>query len=175
MTMSTAADCRTNQMRGGALPPSKIRRPAAPTHAKENEGEAPSMMSPDRPEFGEPDPALFTPLTTDENHVLRYHLTSGWYKQSAVFPPLSGIWRETSEILDDMHQAWNIAFDAEQRARATCRSCGASGAVTDLEKHTVRSLADGAERDEWQCTDRQSCAARFAPGLDRVLAAGGAR
>jgi hypothetical protein len=132
------------------------------------------MMTPDRPEFGAPDPALFAPLTTDENHVLRYHLTSGWYKQSAVYPPLSDIWRETSEILDDMHAAWDIAFDAYRRARATCRSCGASGSAVDLEKYTVRSVADGAERDEWQCADREAYVARFAPDLDRVLAAGGA-
>jgi hypothetical protein len=75
------------------------------------------MMTPNSPEFGAPDPALFAPLTTDENNVLRMHLTSGWYKQGAVWPTLSDIWREIGELLDDMHAAWRIAFDADQRAR----------------------------------------------------------
>lgn len=74
-------------------------------------------------EFGAADPALFAPLTCDENKVLNTHLTSGWYKQSAVWPVLSDIWREISEVLDDMHDAWNIAFDAEcERARRAERS-----------------------------------------------------
>ena len=43
------------------------------------------------------DPAMFAPLTADENKILGAHLTSGWYKQSAVYPVLSerkhsGIW-----------------------------------------------------------------------------------
>jgi len=81
-------------------------------------------MTPDRhekPEFGPPDPALFAPLTDDESTVLKMHLTSGWYKQGAVWPVLSDIWRETSELLDDMHAAWDIAFTAGQRARRAAR------------------------------------------------------
>ena len=46
---------------------------------------------PDQPS----DPALFAPLTLDENSILHAHLTSGWYKQSAVYPALSGPWQET--------------------------------------------------------------------------------
>ena len=79
------------------------------------------MTSVGKPAFGEPDPALFGALTTGENSVLRTHLTSGWYKQAAVHPVLSDIWRETSEVLDDLHTAWDAAFDAEQRARRSTR------------------------------------------------------
>jgi hypothetical protein len=129
----------------------------------------------DKPAFGEPDPALFAALTIDENMVLSYHLTSGWYKQSAVYPALSDIWRETREVLHDMHTAVNIAFDAEQRARATCGSCGTPGCETDLKKTVVRSLADGSERAEWYCADHAACHARQFPRLADVLeAAGGA-
>jgi hypothetical protein len=63
------------------------------------------------------DPALFAPLTLDENHILRGHLTSGWYKQSVVYPTLSEPWQETSGLLDDLHAAWRSAFEA--RAAAT--------------------------------------------------------
>jgi hypothetical protein len=134
------------------------------------------MMTPDLPspsEPGEPDPALFAPLTTKENSVLSQHLTSGWYKQDAVYPPLSPVWRETSATLDDLHAAWNIAFDAEQCSRAACGSCGARGCDADLEKTVVRSLADGRVRTEWHCTDHAACADRFAPEAAAVLAAGG--
>ena len=172
--MSTAADRHTEAVRGGTLPPSKVRRPAAPTHVKENEGEAPSMMTPDRPASLPADAAMFAPMTADEIGVLCAHLTSGWYKQHHLGNDRAGWW-ETADVLKDLGTAWDAAFDADQCARATCRSCGASGAVVDLEKYSVRPLADGATYDEWQCADRQACAARLAPDLDRVLAAGGAR
>ena len=44
------------------------------------------------------DPAMFAPLTTDENKILGAHLTSGWYKQSAVYPVLSEPWQETAGL-----------------------------------------------------------------------------
>ena len=62
------------------------------------------------------DPEMFAPLTTDENNVLRAHLTSGWYKQSAVYPKLSSPWQETAGLLDDMHDAWKSAFEARTPA-----------------------------------------------------------
>ena len=66
---------------------------------------------------GQPsDPALFAPLTTDENKILSAHLRSGWYKQSAVYPVLSGPWQETAAILDDLGEAWDAAFEAEHPA-----------------------------------------------------------
>jgi hypothetical protein len=68
---------------------------------------------PDQPS----DPALFEPLTTDENGILRAHLISGWYKQATVYPALSEPWQETSGILDDLHAAWQTAFDSQQAAR----------------------------------------------------------
>ena len=52
------------------------------------------------------DPAMFAPLTIDENKILRAHLSSGWYKQSAVYPVLSEPWRETGGLLDDLHDAY---------------------------------------------------------------------
>jgi hypothetical protein len=56
------------------------------------------------------DPEMFASLTTGENAILRAHLTSGWYKQSAVYPTLSEPWKETSALLDDLHSAWDVAW-----------------------------------------------------------------
>ena len=58
------------------------------------------------------DPAMFAPLTRDENTILGAHLSSGWYKQSAVYPVLSEPWQETGGLLDDLHAAWRSAFEA---------------------------------------------------------------
>ena len=49
---------------------------------------------------------MFAPLTSDENKILGAHLTSGWYKQSAVYPVLSEPWQETDGLLSDLHAAW---------------------------------------------------------------------
>ncbi len=66
---------------------------------------------------GQPsDPALFAPLTTDEIKVLRGHLTSGWYKQSVVYPARSAPYRETAGLLDDLHAAYMPALEAETAA-----------------------------------------------------------
>lgn len=51
------------------------------------------------------DPTMFAALTFDENVILNYHLKSGWYKQSAVYPPLAEPWRETCALFDDLRQA----------------------------------------------------------------------
>jgi hypothetical protein len=68
---------------------------------------------------GQPgDAAMFAPLTTDENSILRAHLTSGWYKQSAVYPVLSEPWQETGGLLDDLHDAHKAAMEARAAARA---------------------------------------------------------
>ena len=63
------------------------------------------------------DPALFAPLTRDENKILSFHLTSGWYKQYAVYPVLSGPWQETAGLLDDLTAAWRAGFEAGRAAR----------------------------------------------------------
>ena len=63
------------------------------------------------------DPALFEPLSTDENQILSHHLTSGWYKQAAVYPTLSEPWQETAAILDDLTAAWWAYHDASRAAR----------------------------------------------------------
>ena len=47
------------------------------------------------------DPAMFAQLTPEENRILCMHLTSGWYKQAAVYPTLSEPWRETEALLID--------------------------------------------------------------------------
>jgi hypothetical protein len=60
------------------------------------------------------DPALFAPLTTKENGILRAHLNSGWYKQSAVYPVLSEPWQETLGLLNDIHNAY---FEARAAAK----------------------------------------------------------
>ena len=63
------------------------------------------------------DPAMFAPLTPDENKVLGAHLGSGWYKQSVVYPQLSEPWQETAGLLDDLHDAWKSDFEARAAAR----------------------------------------------------------
>jgi hypothetical protein len=57
------------------------------------------------------DPALFAPLSTGENEVLRAHLTSGWYKQAAVYATLSEPWKETGVLLNDLHAVYEAAIE----------------------------------------------------------------
>lgn len=73
--------------------------------------------TPADPVMAASDPAMFAPLTSDDNWILRHHLTSGWYKQDAVYPKLSEPWKETSVVLDDLGDAWRTAFQAEKDAR----------------------------------------------------------
>ena len=54
----------------------------------------PAVMPTD-PAVAASDPAMFASLTTSENQILSQHLTSGWYKQHAVYPTLSEPWKET--------------------------------------------------------------------------------
>jgi hypothetical protein len=73
------------------------------------------------PAMAAADPALFAPLTDEENVILGAHLTSGWYKQDAVYPLLSEPWRETQVMLDDLGRAAQQqlqARQAEQEAEA---------------------------------------------------------
>jgi hypothetical protein len=69
--------------------------------------------APNDPVMAAPDPAMFEPMNRGENKVLTAHLSSGWYKQDAVYPVLSEPWRETGAILDDLHVAWRANFNAE--------------------------------------------------------------
>jgi hypothetical protein len=62
--------------------------------------------APHDPAMAAPDPAMFASLTGDENQILNQHLTSGWYKQRAIYPVLSEPWRETSALIDDLNSAW---------------------------------------------------------------------
>jgi hypothetical protein len=75
-------------------------------------------MLPGDPALAAGDPEMFGPLTTQENTILRHHLTSGWYKQSAVYPVLSEPWKEISAVLDDLHGAWQASYTAEREAEA---------------------------------------------------------
>ena len=77
-----------------------------------NQGRPPAAQ-PEDPAMRAGDPAMFTPLTTRENEILGAHLTSGWYKQSAVYPTLSEPWKETSVLLDDLHSAWDVTRRGE--------------------------------------------------------------
>jgi hypothetical protein len=64
------------------------------------------------------DPAMFAPLTATENDILIHHLTSGWYKQSAVYPALSEPWRETRALIHDLHEAYKASRQAQQEPEA---------------------------------------------------------
>jgi hypothetical protein len=72
--------------------------------------------APHDPVMAAADPAMFAPLTRDENQILNQHLTSGWYKQHAVYPILSEPWRETCALIDDLTGAWWAAWHAEHEA-----------------------------------------------------------
>jgi hypothetical protein len=71
---------------------------------------------PHDPEMAAADPAMFAPMTRDENKILNAHLTSGWHKQSAVYPILSEPWRETAALIDDLTSAWWTNWHAEHPA-----------------------------------------------------------
>jgi hypothetical protein len=58
--------------------------------------------APGDPAMARPDPAMFAPLTYDENSITWAHLTSGWYKQAAVYPGLSEPWKETAALIADL-------------------------------------------------------------------------
>ena|SRR6266851_4439139 len=113
----------------GTRPPCSFRRPAprrlprpgrpatgrtriGGKHMNDTQSTAENPAAPADPAMAAADPAMFTPMTGDENHILRAHLTSGWYKQSAVYPVLSEPWRETSALLDDLSGAWRAAWQA---------------------------------------------------------------
>jgi hypothetical protein len=76
------------------------------------------MTVPSDPAMAAGDPAMFTPLTSVENNILTMHLTSGWYKQGAVYPTLSEPWKETCAVLGDLHDAHETACQAEREPEA---------------------------------------------------------
>jgi hypothetical protein len=67
---------------------------------------------PHDPVMAAADPAMFAPIALEENVILHAHLSSGWYKQSTVYPKLSEPWRETAVLLDDLHGAWQAGWQA---------------------------------------------------------------
>ena len=72
---------------------------------------------PHDPVMAAADPAMFAPMTGDENVILHAHLASGWHKQTAVYPTLTEPWRETNVLLDDLHRAWQAARQAAHPER----------------------------------------------------------
>jgi hypothetical protein len=75
-------------------------------------------VRPADPAMAAGDPAMFSSLTSGENQILTHHLTSGWYKQAAVYPVLSEPWKETSAVLGDLGAAWRIGWQAEHEPEA---------------------------------------------------------
>jgi hypothetical protein len=73
---------------------------------------------PHDPAMAAADPAMFSPMTLDQNRILYAHLNSGWYKQADVYPLLSEPWRETGALLDDLGAAWKATRQAERKAEA---------------------------------------------------------
>ena len=69
---------------------------------------------PHDPALAAPDPAMFASMTCGENTILNAHLTSGMYKQSAVYPVLAEPWKETAALLDDLHAAYDVAAAARR-------------------------------------------------------------
>ena len=71
------------------------------------------------------DPAMFEPLTADENHILHAHLSSIWLKhlssgrltQEVVYPPLSEPWHDTRALLG-LYQAHRAASGAGREPEA---------------------------------------------------------
>jgi hypothetical protein len=76
------------------------------------------LVVPGDPAMAASDPGMFAPMTSGEDMILRAHLISGWYKQSAVYPALSEPWKETAAVLDDLGDAWRTAYQAEREAEA---------------------------------------------------------
>jgi hypothetical protein len=69
------------------------------------------------------DLAMFAPLTPEENRILSMHLNSGWYKQAAVYPGVSGPWLETEALLEDLSEAHGAAMQARPPARSQLQVC----------------------------------------------------
>jgi hypothetical protein len=85
----------------------------------------PFTAVPSDPAMAASDPAMFAPLTAQDNEILRHHLMSGWYKQAAVYPVLSEPWKETCAVLEDMHLAWATAREAERTRQQATREARA--------------------------------------------------
>src|SRR5262249_11460712 len=133
---------RTRTAPLGTRRPRPLRRPPArrlpppgrhtPTTARTRSGGRSTMTStdqgsmpttqPEDPAMRAADPAMFAPLTAHENQILGTHLTSGWYKQAAVYPTLAEPWKETAALLDDLHGAWDIARQGRSHPAAASLS-----------------------------------------------------
>jgi hypothetical protein len=52
-------------------------------------------------------------LTVAELDLIIAHLRVAWRATAIVDRPLSPLWCDLDELLDDAHAAWQIAFDRE--------------------------------------------------------------
>jgi hypothetical protein len=128
-------------------------------------------------QFGPPDPGLFEPLTISENSILRAHLTSGWYKQSAVYGYGSSTHVEFYELLGDMHAAWDAVFHAKPVPDVTqpagppqgtelrpgdlvnCDACHLTALRRELDPVMFATPA-GGQGTRWFCRDLAACTDR---------------
>src|SRR5713226_778824 len=115
--MGTRRTCSFRRPAPRPLPrpgrPAPSRTPIGGKHMNDTQTAAENPAPPADPAMAAADPAMFAPMNGAENHILKAHLTSGWYKQGTVYPALSAPWRETSALLDDLSGAWWAAWQAE--------------------------------------------------------------
>ena len=109
-----------------------------------------------------PDPAMFAQLTREENRILAMHLTSGWYKQAAVYPSLSEPWRETEALLIDLSEAHRgqlpgPALDRPHGTPGQHRRAGTAGTGGRAMTLSISRPEPGARLGADQC-----------PGVDRA-------
>jgi hypothetical protein len=72
---------------------------------------------PSDPAMAASDPDMFAELSYDEDIILYEHLESGHAKQSAVYKPLSELWKDTNATLHDLLDARKITRRAERDVR----------------------------------------------------------
>jgi hypothetical protein len=67
--------------------------------------------------FGPPDLKMFAGLTSNQIIIVRALVTAGWHMTEAAHGR-GEMWFETSELMHDMHLAWEKARRAEREAAA---------------------------------------------------------
>jgi hypothetical protein len=72
---------------------------------------------PSDPAMAASDPGMFAALSYDEDIILYEHLESGHAKQSAVYKPLSELWKDTNATLHDLLDARKMTRQAGHDAR----------------------------------------------------------
>jgi hypothetical protein len=77
----------------------------------------PEVM-PSDPDMAASNPGMFAQLTYEEDVVLYDHLYSGASKQSAVYEPVSELWKDTFATLGDLLDARQAALHPEREPEA---------------------------------------------------------